>query len=273
MHMLNRLALVAVAVVSSAIPAAAQVAGASANDVATQLSNPVANLTSIPFQFNWQEGVGPYQDLRFVLNIQPVVPFTVNPDWNLVMRFILPYVGQPALVTGGQPTSGTGDIVTSAFFSPTHSQGATLGFGPVFQLPTTTDPFLGSGQWAAGPTVLVLKQQNGWTYGVLANQLWSFARTGNYERTDVNQTFVQPFLAHAKNGTTLGVSAEASGNWEAPSGDEWTIPLFVNWSKVESLGPFPFSVGASLGAYVASPDNGPDWVLRTVFTVVLPSKK
>ena len=254
----------------SAQAGGAQGQAASQQDVAKQLANPIANLVSIPLQLNWEQGVGPDEDLRFVLNFQPVVPFAINERWNLIGRLILPFIGQPALVAGGHPTAGTGDIVLSAFLSPTESPRAVWGVGPVFGLPTTTDPALGSGRWSIGPTAVVLKQAGPLTYGALANHLWSFAKTGNYDRADVNQTYIQPFLSYTTpTAVTFGISAESSANWEAED-DTWTVPIFFQVSKVTRLGPFPFSLGGSMGVFAAKPVGGPDWKFRMVATLILP---
>ena len=243
-----------------------------AADLAKQLSNPVADLVSVPFQFNWENGVGPNNDLRYVLNIQPVVPFSVSEDWNLIGRWIMPYVSQPSLGVGLDPVSGFSDIIASAFFSPAKSS-PIWGIGPVAGIPTTTNPLLGSGKWSAGPTAVVLAQDGPWTYGFLANHLWSFANTGSVERDNVNQTYVQPFLSYATpGGVTLGINSESSANWEAPS-DKWTVPISGSISKITKFGPFPMSIGASAGVYVAKPSGGPDWKLRAVFTLILPKKK
>jgi hypothetical protein len=187
-------------------PAVAAPGGAppSAAELAKKLANPISDLVSIPFQFNWDEGVGPNDDLRFLLNFQPVLPMPVSEKWNLISRFILPILSQPPLVPGGDTRFGTSDITLSLFLSPKQG-GLIWGFGPALTLPTTTDPFLGSGQWSLGPTFVVLKQQGPWTIGALANQLWSYASTGDVERQDVNQMFLQPFVAHSsKSGVTVG---------------------------------------------------------------------
>jgi hypothetical protein len=133
---------------SAPVPAASH----GAAELAKQLSNPIASLVSVPFQANWEFGIGPESDTRFLVNFQPVMPFAWNERWNLIARMIVPIVSQPALVPGGQPTSGFGDIVFSLFFSPARPGAAIWGVGPVFLMPTTSDPFLGTEKWGAGPT-------------------------------------------------------------------------------------------------------------------------
>jgi hypothetical protein len=266
---------VIVALVGPAVVARSQeAAGTGAADLAMQLSNPIADLVSVPLQFNFADGVGPDEATRTILNIQPVVPFTLNDEWNLVGRWIMPFVSQPALAPGLESSYGMGDIVFSTFFSPRDSEGAIWGVGPVLSLPVTSDPTLGSGKWAGGPTFVMLKQSGPWTYGFLANYLWSFADATNENRADVDRGFVQPFLAYGTpEGVTYTINSESSYDRQAAAGDEWTVPINLVISKVTRLGPFPFQVGGGIGWYAKAPANGPDWQLRAQFTLILPRRE
>src|SRR6185436_3933243 len=138
-------------------------------ELAKKLANPISDLVSVPFQFNWEQKVGTSELSRFILNVQPVIPFTLSKDWNLIVRVIAPFIGQPPLVIGGGPAFGMGDLTPSFFLSPALKGGFTIGVGPVFGLPSTYDPRIGSGKWSAGPTAVALQQSGALTVGVLVN--------------------------------------------------------------------------------------------------------
>ena len=251
-------------------------AAAAAADLAKQLANPIASLVSVPLQFNWDQPVGIDNDTRSTINFQPVVPWQLNKNWNLILRWIMPYVSQPRLSGQGEPASGLSDIVTSFFLSPVKSGAFIWGAGPVFMLPMSSDPVLGSGKWGAGPTAVALRQTGGWTFGALANHVWSIAGddfTGGTARPDVNATFIQPFLAYTTaNAVTYSLNMEASANWEADE-DQWTAPLHFVVTKLTRFGPFPMSVGGGVGVFTAAPGGSPDSRIRLVATLLLPQKK
>jgi hypothetical protein len=181
---------------------------AAAAELAKKLANPVASLISVPIQNNWDFGIGSANAMRNTANIQPVIPFSLNQDWNLITRTIVPVIYAEAPVKGGTDQSGLGDIVQSFFFSPKEPvHGWILAAGPVMLYPSGTDG-LSANQWGAGPTALALKQVNGWTFGMLANHLWSYASTGGHSTSDagdasdgsdaeVNATFLQPFVSYS----------------------------------------------------------------------------
>jgi hypothetical protein len=249
--------------------AAPPAAHAENQELAKKLSNPISDLVSVPFQFNWEQGVGPDEQTRFLLNVQPVMPFSLSEDWNLIARVIVPLVSQPPLFGGGAPASGVSDILSSFFFSP-RTSGITWGVGPAVSLPSTTQPTLGTEKWSAGPTVVALKQSGPWTYGMLWNQIWSFA--GNDARPDVNQMFLQPFLAYnTKSLWTFTLQSETTANWEADS-DRWSVPINVLAAKLSSFGPFPASYQFGFGVFAAHPEIGPSWKIRSAIVLLLPRR-
>jgi hypothetical protein len=110
--------------------------------------------------------------VRNTLNIQPVIPIKLTNDWNLITRTIVPLTHVVHIVPGTNPV-GMGDILQSFFFSPAQPiNGVVIGAGPVFLYPTATRDEISANQFAAGPTLVALKQQNGFTSGILANHLW-----------------------------------------------------------------------------------------------------
>lgn len=165
---------------------------------------------------------------------------------------------------------GLGDTTQSFFFSPKEPVGGWIfGAGPIFLYPTATDDLLGSEKWGAGPTLLMLKQESGWTYGFLSNHLWSFA--GDESRRNVNATFVQPFLSYqTKTHTTIGMNAEATYDWNE---SQWTVPLNGFVSQLVRIGKMPVSFTVGGRYYAEGPSGAPDWGLRFVVTLVLPEGK
>ena len=251
-------------------PAGAPPAAHDSADLAKKLANPVSDLVSVPFQFNWEQNVGPHEDTRFILNVQPVMPFSLTEKLNLIARVIVPLVSQPALSESGAPTFGVSDILTSFFFSPKESS-FTWGVGPVISFPSTSEPTLGTGKWSVGPTLVVLKQKGPWTVGALINQIWSVA--GSDERQDVNQMFLQPFAAYnTKSLWTITLQSETTANWEAED-DKWTVPVNLLFAKLSSFGPFPASYQFGFGVFAAHPDTGPTWKIRGAIVILLPRKK
>ena len=239
---------------------------ADAQDLAKKLSNPVASLISVPFQENLDFGMGAGSGWRSTLNIQPVIPISLNSKWNLISRTIVPIIHQHNVVPNSSQT-GLGDITQSFFFSPAESKRAIWGVGPALLIPTATNDALGTEKFGIGPTALVLKQQGGWTYGALVNHIWSVA--GSDTRSEVNNTFIQPFFAYnTKDAWTFGLNTESSYDWV---GNHWNVPIHFTVTKLIKVGKHPVSVGGALRCWAASSPGGPENCgLRILFTPLFP---
>ena len=240
---------------------APQESGDETAELAKKLNNPVADLISVPFQFNVDYGLGSTYATRMTLNIQPVIPFEINSDWNLITRTILPVITQDELVKGAGDNHGIGDVLQSFFLSPKEPmRGWIVGAGPAILWPTASDDALGSQKYGVGPTVVALKQQEGWTYGVLANHIWSVPSLGDNDRRGVNSTFLQPFGSFTtKTYTTFTVNTESTYNWEI---DRWTVPVNFQVSQMLKAAGHPINVFAGLRTYLDSPQGGPNWGIR-----------
>lgn len=239
-------------------------------ELARKLTNPVAHLISIPFQFNYDSDIGPFDTgKRLTLKIQPVIPMELNKDWNVISRTIVPIVYQDDLLPGIGSQSGLSDTVQSFFFSPKEptENGWIWGAGPVFTLPTATEDLLGTKKWGVGPTAVALKMEGPWTYGVLGNHIWSVA--GESNRPEVNETFVQPFVAYTtKTATTYYLGAESTYDWKR---EDFALPVTLTVSQVLKLGDHIFSIAGGVTYWAESSEMGPEGLgFRVVLTMILP---
>ena len=238
-------------------------------DLAKKLANPIAALISVPFQYNTDSDIGSAKGNKTVLNIQPVYPFEMNKDWNIISRTIVPLVSQQNVAGNSGDQSGIGDTTQSLFFSPKQptAGGMIWGVGPVFLIPTATETQLGSNKWGLGPTGVALVQTGQITYGILANQIWSVG--GDSSSADISATFLQPFFNYTTPAkTSYIINTESTYDWKKK---QWSIPVNAGVTQLFRVGSTPMSVGVLMRYWLQSPDSGPHgWGLRFVYTLLFP---
>jgi hypothetical protein len=237
------------------------------NALAKQTQNPVADLTAVPLQFNFNTG-GDLQDrTQFNLNFQPVIPFRATPGWKVILRTIIPINSFPG--PDGTRFSGIGDIQTQIFFTPAKESGITWGVGPTLSLPTATTAPSETGTWAAGPAGVVVKTTGPWVLGGLISQLWPMSDAAGDPETDLFT--LQPFVNYNFGaGWALAFAPIITANWNASSGNEWTVPLGIGISRTTVLNRRPISLAAQYYYNVEKPDGAPGQQLRLFISFLYP---
>jgi hypothetical protein len=248
--------------------------GTSTEALQKATQNPVASLISVPIQNNSNFGVTPGYRTQDVLNIQPVIPIGISKDWNLLVRWIMPIIWQPVPNAPGTPETGEyglGDMQPTFFLSPKHPGKLIWGVGPILQLPTATNTFLGQGKLGLGPSIVLLTQPGHWTIGVLANNVWSVAGSGS--RPAVNQFLMQYFINYnMKKGWYISSAPIITANWEVNS-NRWVVPFGAGAGRIMKLGFQPVNISATFYGNAVHPPTGPSsssWSMRVQIAFLFP---
>jgi hypothetical protein len=270
------LAMVAAQDAGEAADAGASPPAPGGDDLRAKAQNPVANMISLPFENSLDFGAP--DGNAYILNIQPVIPFTVG-DWNFINRTIVPIIRSPGQLEGlpGLPETrsggsiwGLGDINHSTFLSPADPGPIIWGVGPSVQFPTATSSRLGTGKWSAGPSAVFITQPAPWSIALLVRQMWSFAAAES-DRDDVSQFVIQPFINYnLEDGWYLVSEPAFTANWEASSDQRWTVPIGGGFGRLFTIGNQPINIRLQGFHNIEEPDNAPDWIATLNIALLFP---
>jgi hypothetical protein len=264
------LVVTVIATAHAQTPATASPPGQDVDALAKATQNPVADLTAVPLQFNFNTGGDYGAHTGMTLNFQPVIPFTVNASWKVIARTVVPIDSFPS----GDETrqSGIGDIQEQLYFTPATPGKIIWGVGPMLSLPTATLPAAETGSWAIGPGAVVVKNAGPWVLGGLIQQFWTFADNGGDPEIDL--FVVQPFINYNfGRGWALAFAPLMTANWNASSGDEWTVPLGLGLSRTTVFNGRPMSLSAQYYYNVARPEGASSQQLRFLVSFLYPRTK
>jgi hypothetical protein len=232
--------------------------------------NPVADMNTIPIQFNWYTGGGLGDQSFSQTLIQPVLPLPLNKNWNIVSRTIVPIMNIPNAY--GERLKGIADIQEQIFLSPSQSKKIIWGLGPVFSLPTATINDIATGQFAAGPAAVVLAMPGKFVIGAVANNIWRIAGSDNTK--EISSFFIQPFINYnLKGGWAITTAPSITANWSAESDQQWTVPVGLGVSKITLIGQQPFNISIQYYHNAVRPDNAGADQVRMVVALLFPRKK
>ncbi len=240
-------------------------------ELAKESQNPLGNIISLPFENNTSFGIGPEDAVMNVLNLKPVYPLPVG-KWNLINRGILPIIYQEDRVPGEGDEFGLGDFTYQGFLSPMDSGPIIWGVGPALVMPTHTNDRLGTDKWSAGPAVVVLAKPGHWLFGILAQNIWSFA--GDDDAPDVNFFSFQYFINYNfKNGWYLSSTPTITADWEMDNDNRWTVPVGGGIGRLIRIGSQPIDLRVQGFWNAEKPDGAADWTLQAQIKLLFPKKK
>ena len=241
-------------------------------DLAKKAQNPLANIISMPLQWNTDFGIGPNDREASVLNVQPIYPVALGEDYTLINRAIIPlpkYVPDAGQSSGG--TTGLGDIVMANWFSPDPKGSFMWGAGPVTVWPTASDDKLGTDKFPIGPSVVLVYQDPKFIAASVIMAWWSVA--GDSDAPDVGTFYWQPIFNYfLPNKWYLTTAPVILKDLKADSGQEWIVPIGGGVGKLLNWGKLPMDLTAQAYSYVEAPDGGPDWLFRLQLKFIFPKK-
>jgi hypothetical protein len=264
---LTFLILITAASAGAQTPAAPAGAAPDVNALAKATQNPVGDIISVPFQFNFNGGGDLEDQTALNVNFQPVIPFRLSDDWNVIARTIVPINTVP--IPGGERSSGIGDVVLQMMATPKAAGSVIWGVGPSFSLPTATAAAMETGTWAAGFSAVVLTMPGPFVLGALVNQLWPLHDEGGDPEMDFF-TF-QPFVNYNfGDGWALAFAPVLSANWAADSDDRWTVPLGLGLMKTTVFNRRPMTLGIQIYNNATRPAGAAGYQIRFVLAPIFP---
>lgn len=234
------------------------------------MGRPVSSVTTVPWQFNFNSGGGLEESTSLLLNVQPVMPFKVSDRWNMVVRTIVPVLSAPGPETTRY--TGIGDIQEQIYLTPSRGGKVIWGAGPVLSLPTATTAAAETGSWAAGPTFVAVTMPGPWVIGAVVNNVWTFADSGSTTKT--NQFLLQPFVNfNFGKGWALSSVPVITANWDAESGQKWTVPVGAGISRTVVFQGRPMTLALHYYRNVVRPDSAGADQVRFMVVMIFPKKR
>jgi hypothetical protein len=242
-------------------------ADSSAQELAKLKQNPVSGLRQLIFNADVSPDVPGSEDTLGTYSLQLVWPFALNEDWRLVTYSILPVIDLPGTATQGS-TTGLGNTLLNFYVSPRKAGNFVWGAGPAVLLPTHSEPELGGDNAGLGPAALVFYAKGAWSAGVVLQNVWSMGGSGIDKVNVFGAQYI--FNYNLNDGWYLYSNATITSNWEASSGNQWTVPVGGGAGKIFNIGKQPVSASFQLFSNVEKPDGSPDWVANFQFSLLFP---
>ncbi|PWJ41782.1 neuromedin U [Sediminitomix flava] len=238
------------------------------DELAQKLQNPLASIIALPIQQNIGLNKPGHEGASYTMSFQPIIG-TEFEKFNLVHRAVWGMSHLPSSTEGRGSQFGVTDLNYSFFFSPKKKLGnLAWGIGPSIDIPTASHSAMGTEKWSAGASAVFVYQTKRWTFDMIFRQTASFA--GNSDRHDVNAFVGQTLIAYGLGkGWVVNTFPTITANWNAESGEKWTVPVGGGINKLVFLGgKLPLNLGLQYYHNVVKPNHAANGELRFQTTFV-----
>jgi hypothetical protein len=231
--------------------------------------NPEARYFTLPLNNYWNIAEGANKNTQYILDLKPVMPFPMTKSFDMIVRTIIPVMHQPA---NNGYKNGLGDINPTFFVAPAENRWLLWGIGPTVVLPTATNTALGAGKWSVGPELAVIAMPSVWTLAILTSNIWSVA--GQANRQNVNQFSFQYFVTYNfKHGWYVTTQPTLTANWQATSGEIWTVPFGVGAGRSFQVGHLPMNIALQYYYNAVRPSTTEHWTLQFNLEFLFPDNR
>jgi hypothetical protein len=234
------------------------------SDIAKKLANPISNVVTVPFEWNYDRGTGTNQSgSDQTLLFQPVIPFDAGGGDTIIARPIV--TAERLNNVNGYTGAGLSNIQLETFYVPYSSSSWFWGIGPYLSSPAGSSGQFGSRQTGVGVNAVIVNQIGAWTYGVMAFQSWSMGGTAT--SGTANNFYAQPFIAYVTpDAWTFSLNTQSNYNYDVRRASN---PVNFDISKLLQIDKLPiqFTIGPRYN--VSSIPGWPQgWGARAVITFV-----
>ncbi len=248
-----------------------------AAEMAKKLQDPLANITAIMTDNDFLFKTG-QDEFSYSSSIQPVKVWSFDKaGFNFGARAIINIAGmapesqksniQEPLPEGDKITWGITDMLVQFFYSPKSDASWKWGAGPMFSLKTSTNPKLDGPGWGSGPIGVLVGGLGNFSFAFIGGHLWGF--DGDFS-TSIFQPMIFYNFPNAV-GWAISYNNQVSLNWNATTGNQFTVPLGLSTSKVIGL-PKGHGIELGLGPYwnVVRPKGATSLMIRLNINFVFP---
>jgi hypothetical protein len=227
-------------------------------------------MASIATTLDFDYHIGPGEDgHRTTVSFQPTVPLHLGEFWNVVSRSNIPVIYQEEIKPGAGSQYGFGDLTEALYLAKVQPgpRGWVWGAGPIIQIPIGTEDLLTNEKFSLGPSAAFVKQQDDFTYGLIASQLWSIG--GSSQRPGVNVGLYSPFVTYrSENLWNLTLQVPVTYDF---NGHQWTVPVLLEADKLVSFRQIPITISFGVRYWAEGPTSSPhDLSFRFGLTLAFP---